>query len=86
MVVTSLVCICLTVCEVFYLCGKRIWECSRGGFHPDRGDSFLVRVPLNTGNAANKGSVAAKAAALDRHGEAFSPAPAHAIAVSSSPD
>lgn len=76
MVVTSFVCICLTVCEVFYLCGKRIWECSRGGFHLDREDSLLVRVPLN---AANKGSVAAKAAAPDGDGEAFSPAPAHAI-------
>lgn len=86
MVVTSFVCICLTVCEVFYLCGKRLWECSRGGFHPDREDSFLVRVPLNARNAANKGSVAAKAAALDRDGEAFSPAPAYAVAVSSSPD
>ncbi|TNM93234.1 hypothetical protein fugu_018636 [Takifugu bimaculatus] len=86
MVVTSFVCICLTVCEVFYLCGKRIWECSRGGCHPDREDSFLVRVPLDARNAVNKGSVAAKAAALDRDGEAFSPAPAYAIAVSSSPD
>lgn len=85
MVVTSSVCICLTVCEVFYLCGKRFWECSRGGFHPGREDSFLGRVPLNPINAANKEPVPAKAVALGGDGEAFSPAPAYAIAVSSSP-
>ncbi|KAJ3608973.1 hypothetical protein NHX12_023501 [Muraenolepis orangiensis] len=29
MVVTSFVCILLTICEVLYLCGKRFWECYR---------------------------------------------------------
>uniref|UniRef100_A0A672HFY0 Gap junction protein n=1 Tax=Salarias fasciatus TaxID=181472 RepID=A0A672HFY0_SALFA len=31
MVVTSFVCIVLTLCEMFYLCGKRFWECCRRG-------------------------------------------------------
>lgn len=84
MVATSSVCICLTVCEVFYLCGKRFRECSRGRFHPGREDSFLVRVPLNP---ASKEPVLAGATPADHgDGEAFSPAPAYAAAVSSSSD
>jgi hypothetical protein len=44
MVVTSFVCILLTICEVFYLCGKRFWECCREQQHPGRhnGNSFVM--------------------------------------------
>lgn len=84
MVASSSVCICLTVCEVFYLCGKRFRECSRGRFHPAREDSFLVRVPLNP---ASKEPVLAEATPVaNSDGEAFRPAPSYAAAVSSSPD
>uniref|UniRef100_A0A8C4HFZ8 Gap junction protein n=1 Tax=Dicentrarchus labrax TaxID=13489 RepID=A0A8C4HFZ8_DICLA len=47
MVVTSFVCIFLTLCEVFYLCGKRFWECCRGGPRSARENSFMMtRTPL----------------------------------------
>ncbi|XP_056438375.1 gap junction beta-4 protein-like [Gadus chalcogrammus] len=44
MVVTSFVCILLTICEVFYLCGKRFWECCREQQHSGRhnGNSFVI--------------------------------------------
>lgn len=60
MVVTSFVCIFLTLCEVVYLCGKRFWECCKGGERTAGGNSFRVaQIPLagqensayNVGNA-----------------------------------
>lgn len=48
MVVTSFVCIILTLCEVVYLCGKRFRECCRGGFRPVNGNTFtMTRTPLS---------------------------------------
>uniref|UniRef100_A0A4W6BMP4 Gap junction protein n=1 Tax=Lates calcarifer TaxID=8187 RepID=A0A4W6BMP4_LATCA len=47
MVVTSFVCIFLTLCEVLYLCGKRFWECCGGGPSSVRENSFMMtRTPL----------------------------------------
>lgn len=87
MVVTSFVCIFLTLCEVFYLCGKRFWECCGGGGGPRsaRENSFMmIRTPL-TGkeNSAFKGPVPEKAKIAD-NGEASkeSSAPAYSIVVS----
>ncbi|XP_023284301.1 gap junction beta-4 protein-like [Seriola lalandi dorsalis] len=89
MVVTSFVCIFLTLCEVFYLCGKRFWECCRGGPRSVRENSFMMtRTPL-TGkeNSAYKEPVLEKAKMVDSgNGEATqakeSSAPAYSIAVS----
>ncbi|KAM4539901.1 gap junction beta-4 protein-like [Odontesthes bonariensis] len=47
MVVTSFVCMSLTLCEVVYLCGKRFSECCGGGPRPMRETSFMMyRAPL----------------------------------------
>lgn len=47
MVVTSFVCIFLTLLEVLYLCGKRFWECCKGRSRSVRGNSFIMtRTPL----------------------------------------
>lgn len=46
MVVTSFVCILLTVCEIFYLCGKKCWELSGGGHRVVR-DRSVIMTPLN---------------------------------------
>lgn len=47
MVVTSFICIFLTLCEVIYLCGKRFSECRGGGQRSMRDNSFMmVRTPL----------------------------------------
>lgn len=85
MVVTSFVCIFLTLCEVIYLCGKRFWECCGGGPRTMRENSFMmVRTPL-TGkeNSLFKEPVTEKAKMVD-NGEAGteSSAPAYSIAVS----
>ncbi|KAM4624818.1 gap junction beta-4 protein-like [Polymixia lowei] len=42
MVVTSFVCILLTLCEVFYLCGKRFWECFGRGQGSVRENSVVM--------------------------------------------
>lgn len=85
MVVTSFVCIFLTLCEILYLCGKRFWECCRGGPRSVRENSFMMtRTPL-TGkeNSAYNEPVLKKAKMVD-NGEAGiqSSAPAYSIAVS----
>ncbi|KAG8005048.1 Gap junction beta-4 protein [Nibea albiflora] len=82
MVVTSFVCILLTLCEVFYLCGKRFSECCKGGpSDPSRGNTFkMVRTPLTAKeNSYNESKMVEKG-----NGEAGieSSAPAYTIAVS----
>lgn len=84
MVVTSFVCIFLTLCEIFYLCGKRFWECCKGGPYSPRDNSFkMVRTPLPAKeNSAN--SVLEKSKMVEKgNGEAGteSSAPAYSIAV-----
>lgn len=47
-VVTSFVCIFLTLCEVIYLCGKRFRECCTGRHHLERENTFMMsRTPLS---------------------------------------
>ncbi|KAM6958904.1 uncharacterized protein FYW47_010336 [Aplochiton taeniatus] len=47
MVVTSFVCVLLTVCELFYLFGKRCLECTGGRRHVTRDNSFnMSKIPL----------------------------------------
>uniref|UniRef100_G3P3L3 Gap junction protein n=1 Tax=Gasterosteus aculeatus TaxID=69293 RepID=G3P3L3_GASAC len=73
MVVTSFVCILLTLIEVFYLCGKRLRECCRGGGRP------MVRTPLSgKENSAYKEPFAQKDKAVDKE----SSAPAYSVAIS----
>lgn len=87
MMVTSFVCIFLTLCEVFYLCGKRFWECCRGGTRSVRENSLMMaRTPL-TGkeNSTYNELVQDKPKMVNKgNGEAFteSSAPAYTIAVS----
>lgn len=82
MVVTSFVCIFLTFCEVFYLCGKRLSECCKGGPSSARQNSFMmVRTPL-TGkeNTAYNEPALDKAKTADRgNGEASAPAYSKAV-------
>ncbi|XP_078123792.1 gap junction beta-4 protein-like isoform X2 [Sander vitreus] len=87
MVVTSFVCIFLTLCEVFYLCGKRFWECSGRGHRSVKENSFMMtRTPL-TGkqNSTFKEPVPEKANMVDNgspgSGKASS-APAYSVIVS----
>ncbi|XP_038580979.1 gap junction beta-4 protein-like [Micropterus salmoides] len=85
MVVTSFVCIFLSLCEICYLCGKRFWECCRGRPRYARESSFMMtRTPL-TGkqNSVYKEPVLEKASVVD-NGEVGkeSSAPAYSIAVS----
>ncbi|KAA8586126.1 hypothetical protein FQN60_007695, partial [Etheostoma spectabile] len=85
MVVTSFVCIVLTLCEVFYLCGKRFWECSGRGPRSVKADSFMMtRSPL-TGkeNSTFKELVPEKANMADNGGSGpgkEGSAPAYSIA------
>lgn len=85
MVVTSFVCMFLSLCEVLYLCGKRFRECCAGGPHAMRQNSFMMtRTPL-TGkeNSAYNGPVLEKAAMVDnKEAGVQSSAPAYSIAVS----
>lgn len=87
MVVTSFVCILIALCEISYLCGKRFWECCRGGPPSVRENSFMMtKIPL-TGkeNSAYNDSVLKKSKMVDQgNGEACtqSSAPAYSIAVS----
>lgn len=87
MVVTSFVCIFLTLCEILYLCGKRFRECCGGGSRSARENSFMMtRTPL-TGkeNSAYNEPVPEKAKIVDKgNGEAGkeSSAPAYSIVVS----
>ena len=83
MVVTSFVCIFLTFCEVFYLCGKRFLECCKSGPSSVRGNSFkMVRTPLTRKeNAAYNEPVLDKAKMADK-GNGDTSAPAYSIAVS----
>lgn len=87
MVVTSFVCIFLTLCEILYLCGKRFWECCGEGPRSMRENSFIMtRTPLaGKENSAYKEPVPEKAQMVDNsNGEAgkASSAPAYSIAVS----
>lgn len=81
MVVTSFVCIFLTLCEVFYLCGKRFSECCKEGPSSPRENSFMmVKTPL-TGkeNLYNESKTVEKG---NREAGIESSAPAYTIAVS----
>lgn len=82
MVVTSFVCIFLSLCEVLYLCGKRFTECCRGGSLPMRENSFMMtRTPI-TGKPSSgyNGPAMEKAKTVDGNGKAS--APAYSIAIS----
>ncbi|CAL8295467.1 unnamed protein product [Merluccius merluccius] len=49
MVVTSFVCILLSICEVLYLCGKRFWECCSEQQRPSRQNTnsfVMAKIPL----------------------------------------
>lgn len=87
-VVTSFVCIFLTLCEVIYLCGKRFRECCTGKRHPQRENTFTMsRTPLT-----EKGNSAYSKQAADKDEErvhiangttvAEGSAPAYSVAVS----
>ncbi|XP_056154762.1 gap junction beta-4 protein-like isoform X2 [Lampris incognitus] len=87
MVVTSFVCILLTICEVFYLLGKRCWECSgRSHRKSARKNTFVMpMIPL----AGKENSVFGepgleKTKAVDGKGPAVkeSTAPAYSAVVS----
>lgn len=87
MVVTSFVCIFLTLCEILYLCGKRFWECCREGRHKVRENSFMMtRTPLaGKENSAYNETVLKKSKMVDEgNGGACveSSAPAYSIVVS----
>lgn len=86
MVVTSCVCIVLSFCEMLYLCGKRVWECCRGGRRSVRENSFMMyKTPL-TGreNSLNESALKKAKMADSGNGDAGkeSSAPAYSIAVS----
>lgn len=86
-VVTSFVCIFLTLCEVIYLCGKRFRECCTGRHHPQRENAFtMTRTPLTEkGNSAyNKQAAHEDETAHKADGFTMteSSAPAYSVAVS----
>lgn len=86
-VVTSFVCIFLTLCEVIYLCGKRFRECCTGRHHPERENTFMMtRTPLTErGNSpCNKHDPDKDEMAHKVNGSTIteSSAPAYSVAVS----
>lgn len=82
MVVTSFLCILLTLIEIFYLCGKRFVECCQAGRPAARDNSFMmVRTALSgKENSAFKEPLTEKRKMVDSGNE--SSAPAYSIAVS----
>ncbi|KAF7658745.1 hypothetical protein LDENG_00007920 [Lucifuga dentata] len=83
MVVTSFVCIFVTLCEVFYLCGKRFWECCGGGQSSARENSFIMtKTPLTKKeNSIFKEPGLEKTKMVDGKEEEAS-APAYSVAIS----
>lgn len=77
MVVTSFVCIFLTLCEVLYLCGKRFRECCKKGPRSMRDNSFMMtRVPLSGNeNSAYKEPVLEKSVTNGEPGQKGSAPP-----------
>ncbi|KAM9838599.1 gap junction beta-4 protein-like [Aulostomus maculatus] len=83
MVVTSFVCIFLTLCEILYLCGKRFWECAGGKPRSMRENSFTMTKTALPGkdNSGYQDLVLEKAKMADA-GNGESPAPVYSVAVS----
>lgn len=84
MVVTSFICILLTLLEVLYLCGKRAVENCKSRHHHRRDASFMMpRIPL-----AEKQDSLYKGPLMDKKDngqvakESAPPAPAYSVAVS----
>lgn len=84
MVVTSFVCILLTLLEVLYLCGKRVMECCRAGGQSRRETSFMMpEIPLTEKDGSMyKGPLMDKVDNGEVTKETSASAPAYSVAVS----